>query len=289
MDRHELDSGYHVPLTRGVETWAEQGHLDLNLDGANFGGSLALLFEASRLSTSFNIHTVRYLSIQERSWFGGLSSRFERVQEISWPSYPDHIVGLSSVDAHSTLRLANEPLLSSTPIGSSIWSQSIFEEVERFIKSESSQNPILFATKFTMDKPKVGDFSFQHWSGILEALSISRSIFVLGSDPHRQAFGDLQVVFLEDRLSMSAQIELASREVFPLIGDASGFFSAGIWHSRPYLCFKDPQYDVAEMEREHNGAMALNVAGSAQYLVRGRPSIAAVRQFLEEAAYARRI
>lgn len=287
MHSSESFESESVSLTRGIEIWVSQGHLSLLLGSANFGGVLALLYEASRLAKASGIQKILFFSGKKLTWLTSLSNRFEQSAVQEWPSYPTHIDGLGDYSPHSTLRLAKEATLVGVVDTPSVWNSDIVHEVNRFIEAEEHRSPILFATKFSVNNPELGDFCRENWTQVLKRLAISRPIMVLGSDPDRQAFSGLEVIFLDDHLTFAAQIELASRNTFPLIGDASGFFSAAIWQSRPYLCFKDLDYDAHEMREEHNGVDKLKVACPHQLLIRSAPKSAIIDLFLREAGYAR--
>lgn len=286
MGEPKISKNEPIPLSRGIEKWVGQGSLSLSLAGANFGGTLALLYEALRLSEVNGIQQIRYFLGKEWSLLDNLSRKFDRLGVPEWPSYPTHIEGMNSCASHSTLRLAKEASLTAVFEAPSVWSHRVLDEVKRFIDAETQRGAILFATKFSTNDRELGVFNAEKWARVLDRLSASYTVMVLGTVPDRQAFSGLDVVFLADFLTTAAQIELAARDTYPLIGDASGFFSAGIWHNRPYLCFKDPDYDASEMREEHDGVDQLKVASSNQLLIRGFPSDVVVDRFLQEAGYA---
>lgn len=289
MNSEESTDRDSVPFELAKCIWVESGALPVSLSGASFGGTLSLLYEASRIAEALGIPKILFSSCGTQAWFQSLAKKFEYSTHVMRPSYPSDLNEMSMFPSHSTLRLLNYPELFSRQSEESIWSDSVIEETSRFLGSIVSSKAVLFATKFQNGMRRLGDFPHEQWVPILQRLAETHNIFILGSNPTRDPFAKLRVTFLADRISLAAQVELVSSSTLPLIGDASGFFSASIWHRGAYLCFKDPRYDFAEMELEHNGMTALHVGGSSQYLVRDLPSIVWVNRFLKEAKLARKL
>lgn len=272
-----------VSFDRAKRIWVESGVLPVVLSSAGFGGALSLLCEANRISEALEIPEVLVISSSASTWLHALASKFEISRHARWPSYPWDVNEVNSFHAHSTLRLLRCPELNAFPGENSIWSESVIDDAAIFMDSVVVGKTVLFATKFQEGKRRVGDFPHEQWMPILRQLTQSYKVLVLGSNPTREFFEDLKVVFLADTLSLPAQAQLVSSQTIPLIGDASGFFSAAIWHRGAYLCFKDPNYDEAEMMEEHGGENQLHVGSGAQYLIRNQPTLEVVNEFLRKA------
>lgn len=283
MNSRNTPNSEAVSFELVTHEWVDSGLLPVSLSRAGFGGSLSLLYEANRISEALGVPKVSVSASRRQTWLQLLAAKFEFSPDKKWPSYPSDVYGLEGLQAHSTLRLLSYPGLLSFRDEESIWSDTVIEETALFLNSILGRKTVLFATKFQVGKPKLGDFPQDQWLPILRELTNHYNVLVLGSSPTRKSFGDVGVVFLEDLLSLPAQVELVSNQSLPLIGDASGFFSPAIWHRGAYLCFKDPNYDEVEMRDEHAGGNQLLVGSGTQYLIRKQPTLNAVHDFLSEA------
>jgi|GEM_PF-2008403 len=268
-----------------VNSWQENGSIPIDLRGVTLGGALAVLYEAYSWAKAQSIPLVEVRFGDKYAWLKSrLNSTFIETGRDSPLVYPSVIESFSRFAAHSTLRYLSQRGEYLSNLSTDIWDVFTVENVDKFLSANLSKSTILLSFRFQQKTPSLGDFDSMLWRPIIDRLANSHKLLVLGTEIPRGEFTGETISFAEDSLDLAQQIELISRDIFPLIGDANGLFTARIWSEIPYLCFKNQDYDNAEMLQEHDGHDRLWIGHSRQKLIRGLASTKIIEKYLQEVA-----